>query len=83
MTTTSDPFAAFVIGAVEVPLLVGPTRPDMLGPYTLDVVRIDGPVARADAAAAEPVASGIVGGLGAVAGLACRHWRWATAWLPG
>ena len=53
--------AAFVVGAVEVPLLVGPTRPDMLGPYALDVVRIDGPSARADAA---------VVGLVSVAGVA-------------
>jgi putative spermidine/putrescine transport system permease protein len=61
---------AFVIGAVEVPMLVGPTRPDMLGTYALDVVRIDGPRARADAAVAELVAALIVAALGSVAGVA-------------
>ncbi|MGF1599182.1 MAG: ABC transporter permease subunit [Acidimicrobiales bacterium] len=67
--------AAFVIGAVEVPLLVGPTRPEMLGPYALEVVRLDGPVARADAAVAELAASAIVGALGAAAGVAWRQMR--------
>lgn len=32
--------AAFMIGAVEVPLLVGPSSPRMLGPYALDVVLV-------------------------------------------
>ncbi len=66
---------AFGIGAVEVPLLVGSTRPQMLGPYALDVVRIDGPVARADAAVAELVAALIVAGIGAL--LAVIAWRGA------
>ncbi len=65
--------ASFVIGAVEVPLLVGPTRPDMIGPYALDAVRIDGPLARADAAVAELVAAGIVAFTGT--GLAAVVWR--------
>lgn len=56
--------AAFVIGAVEVPLVVGPTRPDMLGTYALDAVRIDGPAARADAAVAHVVAAGLVAVVG-------------------
>lgn len=77
MTAGGLVVAAFVIGAVEVPLLVGPTRPDMLGTYALDVVRINGPVARADAAAAELVAAMIVGGLGATGVFAWRKWqRW-------
>jgi putative spermidine/putrescine transport system permease protein len=61
---------AFVVGAVEVPTLVGPTRPEMLGTYAIGVVRIDGPRARADAAVAQLVAALLVATLGSVAGLA-------------
>lgn len=68
--------AAFVIGAVEVPLLVGPTSPRMLGPYALDAVRRHGPVARADAAVAELVAAVITGVLGLGAGLVVRRLGW-------
>lgn len=59
--------AAFVIGAVEVPLLLGPSSPRMLGPYALDVVRLHGPAARADAAVAELVAAAVMAVLGLVA----------------
>jgi len=67
--------AAFVIGAVEVPLLLGPSSPRMLGPYALDVVRLHGPVARADAAVAELVAAAVMAGLGAAAALIARRQR--------
>lgn len=67
--------AAFVIGAVEVPLLLGPSNPRMLGPYALDVVRLHGPAARADAAVAELVAAAVMAGLGLVAMLVARWQR--------
>jgi len=51
--------SAFVIGATEVPLVVGPTTPDTLGTYALTVVSIDGPQARAQAAAALSVATAL------------------------
>jgi putative spermidine/putrescine transport system permease protein len=44
--------SAFVLGATEVPLLVGPGRPDTVATYALDTVRVNGPVARAQSAAA-------------------------------
>lgn len=59
--------AAFVIGAVEVPLLLGPSSPRMLGPYALDVVRLHGPVARADAAVAQLMAAAVTAVLGLAA----------------
>lgn len=67
--------AAFVIGAVEVPLVVGPTSPDMLGTYALGVIRLDGPAARADAAVANVVAAALVGALGAGLLLVARRAR--------
>ena len=64
-----------MIGAVEVPLLVGPSTRDTVGTYALDVVRINGPAGRAEAAAAEVVAFGLVG-LTALGGLiAVKRWR--------
>ncbi len=70
--------AAFVVGGVEVPLAVGPTRPALLGPYALDVVRLAGPAGRADAAAAELLAAILVGLVLLVIGLpvaiASRRW---------
>ncbi len=73
--------AAFVIGAVEVPLLVGPSSPRMLGPYALDVVRLNGSAARADAAVAELVAAALTGILGAAAGIV--GWRYRRLRSPG
>ena len=70
--------AAFVIGAVEVPLLLGPSSPRMLGPYALETVRLHGPAARADAAVAELVAAAPAAGLGLAAGLVARHQRRST-----
>ena len=52
--------AAFVIGSTEVPLVVGPLRPDSLTGYAISVTRVRGPVARADAAVALTVTSLIV-----------------------
>ncbi|MEZ5411072.1 MAG: ABC transporter permease subunit [Acidimicrobiales bacterium] len=68
--------AAFVVGAVEVPLLVGQSSPRMLGPYALDVVRLHGPAARAEAAVAELVAAAVTAGVAlAAAVLGQRHHR--------
>ena len=47
---------AFVIGATEVPLVVGGSSRDTLATYAIDVVRLKGPVARAEATAALLVA---------------------------
>ncbi len=73
--------AAFMIGAVEVPLLVGPSSPRMLGPYALDVVRLNGPAARADAAVAELTAAAITGTLALAAVLVGRRHRPSQAGL--
>lgn len=62
--------AAFTLGATEIPLLVGPNRPDTLATYALTTVTTQGPVARAQATAALVVATALalgLGGLGAVA----------------
>lgn len=59
---------AFVIGSTEVPLVVGPLRPDTLTTYSLTVTRVQGPLARADAAVALVVASALIC-LSAVSGL--------------
>ncbi|MGF1600267.1 MAG: ABC transporter permease subunit [Acidimicrobiales bacterium] len=67
--------AAFVIGAVEVPLLVGPTSPRMLGPYALDLVRVDGPAARADAAVAVLVATALTAIVGVTLTMMWRRLR--------
>ncbi len=72
MTAGGLVVAAFVIGAVEVPLIVGSTRPQLLGPYALEVVRVDGPVARADAAVIELAAVVLVGALVALLAAAWR-----------
>lgn len=52
--------SAFVIGATEVPLVVGPLRPDALTVWSINVERVRGPVARADSAAGLVVTAGIV-----------------------
>ena len=52
--------AAFVVGSTEVPLVVGPLTPDVLTTWSINVVRIRGPIARADAAAGLVVTSAIV-----------------------
>jgi putative spermidine/putrescine transport system permease protein len=48
---------AFVVGAFEVPLVVGPTDPPMLATYALDAVRVDLVGGQARAAAALLVAA--------------------------
>jgi putative spermidine/putrescine transport system permease protein len=65
--------AAFTLGATEVPLLVGPTRPDTVATYALTTVRTNGPAARADAAAALLVVTAMTMVLGAVATLTQRR----------
>ena len=52
--------AAFVVGATEVPLVVGPLAPDALTTWSINVIRIRGPIARADAAAGLVVTSVVV-----------------------
>jgi putative spermidine/putrescine transport system permease protein len=69
--------AAFTLGATEVPLLVGPTRPDTIGTYALTVVHIDGPAARARATAALVIVTAITLMLGALAAIIQRR-RTAT-----
>lgn len=67
--------AAFVIGATEVPLVVGPTRSDTIATYALSLTRTDGPAARPAASAALVVAAviSLLLGAGCVA-----VWRKAT-----
>ena len=69
--------AAFVIGATEVPLVVGPTRPDTLATYSLTAVRLGGPAARAEAAAALCATAALALGLGIVA---ARGWQRDRRW---
>ena len=52
--------AAFVVGSTEVPLVIGPLRPDSITTYALTVTRLRGPAARADAAVALTVSTLIV-----------------------
>ena len=52
--------AAFVVGSTEVPQVVGPLSPDALTTWSITVVRLRGPIARPDAAAALVVTSLIV-----------------------
>jgi putative spermidine/putrescine transport system permease protein len=67
--------AAFTLGATEVPLLVGPTEPDTIATYSLTTIRIDGPVARAQASAALVVVSAMSMSLGLVAAMLHRRRR--------
>jgi len=55
--------AAFVIGSTEVPLVVGPNRPEVITTYALSIVRINGPIARANAAVALTVAIMVIVGV--------------------
>jgi putative spermidine/putrescine transport system permease protein len=66
---------AFTLGATEVPLLVGPTEPDTIATYSLTTIRIDGPVARAQASAALVVVSAMSMSLGLVAAMLHRRNR--------
>ncbi len=52
--------AAFVVGSTEVPQVVGPLSPDALTTWSITVVRVRGPIARPDAAAALVVTSVVV-----------------------
>ncbi len=51
--------AAFLLGALEVPLVVGPTRPTALAQYALDATRTAEPLGQAQAAAALLVAAAL------------------------
>jgi putative spermidine/putrescine transport system permease protein len=71
--------AAFVVGSTEVPLVIGPLRPDAITTYGLNATRIRGPIARADAAVALTMSAFIVAvlaaGAAAVLTLAKRQAR--------
>lgn len=67
--------AAFTLGATEVPLLVGPTKPDTIATYALTVVHTDGPAARARATAALVIVTAITLTLGALAAIVQRRRR--------
>lgn len=60
LTLGSLVVAAFVIGSTEVPLVVGPLTPEVLTTYSITIIRIRGPIARADAAAGLVVSSVLV-----------------------
>lgn len=65
--------AAFVFGSFEVPLVVGPTRPDTIATYALRVTRVADLSGRADAAVALLVATGGSLLLAGVAGWTLRR----------
>jgi putative spermidine/putrescine transport system permease protein len=67
--------AAFTLGATEVPLLVGPTEPDTIATYSLTTIRVDGPVARAQASAALVIVSAMSVSLGLLAAMLHRRKR--------
>lgn len=67
--------AAFVFGSFEVPLVVGPTRPDTIATYALRVTQVADLSGRAAAAAALLVATAGSLLLAVVAGLFIRHRR--------
>lgn len=52
--------AAFVVGSTEVPQVVGPLVPEAMTTWSITIVRIRGPIARPDAAAALVVTSAVV-----------------------
>ena len=64
MTVGSLVVAAFLLGALEVPLVVGPTRPTALAQYALDATRTAEPLGQAQAAAALLVAAALATLLG-------------------
>jgi putative spermidine/putrescine transport system permease protein len=66
--------AAFVIGATEVPLVIGGSAQDTLATYAIDVVRLRGPAARAEATVALLVAAALAAAMVAVAAGAVRLW---------
>ena len=51
--------AAFVMGATEVPLVIGGSGQDTLATYAIDIVRLKGPAAQAEATVALLVAGGL------------------------
>jgi putative spermidine/putrescine transport system permease protein len=51
--------ASFVIGATEVPLVIGGSAQNTLATYAIDIVRLRGPAAQADATVALLVAGGL------------------------
>ena len=55
--------AAFVVGATEVPLVVGASSTETIATWAIDVVRLRGPVGRADATVALLIATGLAGAL--------------------
>jgi len=61
--------AAFVIGSTEVPLVIGPLKPDVVTTYALNVTRVRGPIARADAAVALSVSTMLVAAIAVLAAL--------------
>ncbi len=67
--------AAFVVGSFEVPLVVGPTSPDMVATYALRVTRVADLAGRSHAAVALLVATGVALLLAAAAGLSSRNRR--------
>lgn len=67
--------AAFVIGATEVPLVIGGSSQDTLATYAIDVVRLRGPAARAEATVALLVAGLLAVAMVVVVAGAIRLWR--------
>ena len=65
--------AAFTRGATEIPLLIGPTKPDTIATYALTTINIDGPAARARATAALVVVTAITLSLGTIAAIVPRR----------
>ncbi|MGE3795779.1 MAG: ABC transporter permease subunit [Dehalococcoidia bacterium] len=70
--------AAFVVGAAEIPLLVGPSGKPTVATYAIDVVRLDGPAARPAATVALLAATAAAAAAAGTAALAVTATgRWA------
>jgi putative spermidine/putrescine transport system permease protein len=65
--------AAFVLGSLQVPSVVGPTSPVTVPQYALEATRIRGLEGQADAAVALLLASGVALVIAVIAGLAVRR----------
>ena len=52
--------AAFVVGSTEVPLVIGPLKPDSITTYAISITRVRGPIARADAAVALTISTIVI-----------------------
>lgn len=76
LSTGAAVVTAFVVGAAEIPLLVGSSRSQTLATYAIDVTRLDGPAARPAATVALLVAAATAFAMTGVLALMVPRRRW-------